>query len=375
MASPLERLYQTKLALHATLVTVVGIALMLLAHWASGNAAGTWLDNIPVMEVGSALFTTGLIAIFFEYIDQADAEVRANQRLRKVLSEEAPAIRDAVVDGFAFAPDSLTNVASKQTLDRIVENCLSIRLGDKELAADAYQDLREQIIGARQRWEDAHVAVALTPWAKGPAEGRGAMFVATIRWEYRFVPSSPILRFSCVSDLDAYRELLADPTSAAEWYFPPVDDLDATSPDVFELVELTVNGKPQRIRRSVRKEGQVFTCNLGSDVKTDEEVIVSYTYRVLVQQHGHVLHLDLAQPTKDFRAELWYGDCGIRYMNVLDYLSGPRQPRHTHLSASDPSPSVEVAYEGWTFPKGGVAFVWVLEREIQEGTALRGRKK
>ncbi|MFI1955906.1 hypothetical protein ACH437_29405 [Streptomyces xinghaiensis] len=369
MASPLERLYQTKLALLATVATVVGIALMLLAHWASGNAAGTWLDNIPVMEVGSALFTTGLIAIFFEYIDQADAEVRANQRLRKVLSEEAPAIRDAVVDGFAFAPESLTNVASKQTLDRIVENCLSIRLGDKELAADAYQDLRQQIIGARQRWEDAHVAVALTPWTKGPAEGRGAMFVATIRWEYRFVPSSPVLRFSCVSDLDSYRELSIDPSSTATWYFEPVNGLDASSPEVFELVELAVNGKPQKIRRSVRKEDQVFTCTLGDEVNTGEAVTVSYTYRVLVQQHGHVLHLDLAQPTKDFRAELWYGDCGIRHMNVVDYLSGPRQPRYTHLSASDPSPSVEVAYEGWTFPKGGVAFVWVLEREMRTVTS------
>ncbi|WP_432086616.1 hypothetical protein [Streptomyces sp. bgisy095] len=38
------------------------------------------------------------------------------------------------------------------------------------------------------------------------------------------------------------------------------------------------------------------------------------------------MHLDLAQPTKNFRAELWHGDCGIRRMNVLDYLAGPRQP-------------------------------------------------
>lgn len=127
--------------------------------------------------------------------------------------------------------------------------------------------------------------------------------------------------------------------------------IDAASPEVFELVDLAVNGTPQKIRRSVRNEGQVFTCNLGSDVETDEAVTVSYTYRVLVQQHGRVLHLDLAQPTKNFRAELCYGDCGIRHMNVVDYLSGPRQPRHTHLSASDPSPSVEVAYDGWTFPK------------------------
>lgn len=182
MQSPLQRLYRTKLALLATVATVVGIALMVLAHWAAGHAGWSWFNGLPVLDIGSALFTTGLIAIFFEYIDQADAETRANQRLRKVLSEEAPSIRDAVVDGFAFAPEALTNVASPKTLDRIVENCLSIRLGDKELAADAYQDLREQIIGAKQRWEDAHVAVSLAPWAKGPAEGRGAMFVATIRW-------------------------------------------------------------------------------------------------------------------------------------------------------------------------------------------------
>jgi hypothetical protein len=363
MSSPLERLYQTKLALLATIVTVIGIALMLLAHWATGNASWDWIDNLPVMEVGSALFTTGLIAVFFEYIDQADAETRANERLRKVLAEEAPAIRDAVVDGFAFAPDSLTTVASKQTLDRIIENTLGIQLGDKELAADAYRDLKEQVIGARQRWEDAHVSVALAPWKKGPATGNGSMLVATITWEYRFTPSSPILRFSCVSDLDAFRELSADPTSTAAWYFSAAGDLDAASPEAFELVHVAADGQTLTARRSVRKNGQSFICNLG-EANADKEITVSYTYRVLVKRHGHVLHLDLAQPTKDFRAELWYGDCGIRRMNVIDYLSGPRQPRYRHLEASDPSPSVEVAYEGWTFPKGGVAFVWVLEEEM-----------
>lgn len=366
MSSPLERPYKTKLALLATIATVVGIALMVLAQWSGGTVDGAWLNNLPVMEVGSALFTTGLIAIFFEYIDQADAEARANQRLRKVLAEEAPAIRDAVVDGFAFAPESLTNVASNQTLDRIVENTLGIQLGDKELAADAYRDLKEQVIGARQRWEDAHVSVALSPWKKGPATGEGSMFVATITWEYRFTPASPILRFSCVSDLDTFRELSVDPTSTISWYFPRFNGLDAASPEVFELVQVAVNGKDQNVRRSTRKEGQVFTCTLDNEASGKDEATISYTYRALVQRHGHVLHLDLAQPTKDFRAELWYGDCCIRRMNVIDYLSGPRQPRYRHLEASDPSPSVEVAYEGWTFPKGGVAFVWVLEEEMQD---------
>lgn len=76
-----------------------------------------------------------------------------------------------------------------------------------------------------------------------------------------------------------------------------------------------------------------------------------------------MFHLDLTQLGK--AAEIWYGDCGIRYMNVSDCMSGPHQPRITQLGASEPSPSVQVAYPGWMFTKGGVALVWVLDREMQ----------
>ncbi|MFI6401479.1 hypothetical protein [Streptomyces sp. NPDC050548] len=365
MSSPLQRLYRTRLVLIAVLASLAGIVVVLLGHWLQAHHVGNWLSDDLVPNAGLALFTTGLIAIFFEYVNNVDAEERGTERLRSVVEESAPVIRDSVVEGFAFAPDSLTAVSSPETLDRIVENTLAIRLGDKELAADASRDLRQQIIGARQRWYDARASVALAPWTEGPDTGREAMFVATIRWEYSFTPSNPVFRFSCVSDLESYRDLLSDPTSAAEWYFPTVGKLNAASPEVFELVELTVDGKPQKVRRGVRKEGQSYTVNLGDVVvERSQRVRIAYTYRVLMQRHGHLLHLDLAQPTKDFSAEISYGDCGIWRMNVVDYLSGPRQPRVAELAASDPSPSVQISYPGWTFPKGGVVCSWVLEDEL-----------
>src|SRR5262249_40456822 len=115
--------------------------------------------------------------IAFEYIDEQDAEVRANHRLRKVLREEAPAIRDAVVNGFAFAPDSLTNVASPKTLDKIVENCLAIQLGDQALAKEVYADVREQVLRSAERWFDVHVSVTLGPWKKAlPIDALGVSY-------------------------------------------------------------------------------------------------------------------------------------------------------------------------------------------------------
>ncbi|SCD87074.1 hypothetical protein GA0115240_127712 [Streptomyces sp. DvalAA-14] len=77
------------------------------------------------------------------------------------------------------------------------------------------------------------------------------MFVVTVSWEYRVVPAGPVLRFSCVSDLDAFRELSADPASAAAWYFEPIDGLGAASAEVFELVQVSVDSKP----RSARYQG------------------------------------------------------------------------------------------------------------------------
>jgi hypothetical protein len=35
------------------------------------------------------------------------------------------------------------------------------------------------------------------------------------------------------------------------------------------------------------------------------------------------------------------------------------------LPASDPTPSIEVGFDGWALPKAGVGFVWVLEEEMR----------
>ena len=91
---------------------------------------------------------------------------------------------------------------------------------------------------------------------------------------------------------------------------------------------------------------------------------ISYTYRVPIPQQGHLLHLDISRPTKGLRVELAYGGCGIRRVNVIDYIASSRQPGLTRLPPSEPTPSVALHFDGWILPKAGVAFVWVLEQEL-----------
>jgi len=200
-----------------------------------------------------------------------------------------------------------------------------------------YTDLSEQVIRSNERRHDVNASVALSQWEHGPASGRGAMFVATVRWEYRVVPSSSVLRFSCVSDLDEYHEVRRDPTSTATWYFQPIGQIDGASKEAFQLLEVTVDGEPLRTQRSTRAGTQIYTANLVSEALLEQrEVVIAYTYRVLVQQNGHLLHLDISRPSRDLKIQFWYGDCGIRYVNVLDYIASAKRVRVSQTPPSEP---------------------------------------
>jgi hypothetical protein len=80
------------------------------------------------------------------------------------------------------------------------------------LAHGLYTDLREHLVRLPERRYDMDVAVALARWPDGPATGRGSMFVATVRTEYRVVPIGPVMRFACVADVEEYCEALRDPS-------------------------------------------------------------------------------------------------------------------------------------------------------------------
>ncbi|TQN41683.1 hypothetical protein FHU33_1060 [Blastococcus colisei] len=363
MRDPLHRLYQTKLALLATILTVTGLALIVLARWSDGQAGWQWLSRLPVIDLGSALFTTGLVAVVFSYLDGQDREVRDTERLKRVISTEAPAIRDAVIDGFAFKQEDLARVATPERLDQIVSNSLALRLGDAAFAGDIYTDIREQAIRATERWYDCRISIRLSKaLERGTGSARSPLFVATVTWEYTVMPTTQIRRFTCVDDRAEYRELTQDPTTSV-WYVNPRHGIHAGSKAAFELVQFAVHGADLPIRRTERSDGQTYSVNIGKEVVQEgRPVTIAYTYRTVVPVRGHLLHLDLEQPTKGVDIELDYSDCGIEYVNVVDFIASSEQARVSQSPETVPGQRVSVGFDGWVFPRSGVAFVWVRDR-------------
>jgi hypothetical protein len=368
MPSLLDQLYTTKLQLIAVLAVVGGTACLMLAHWSLTAGTPGWLAALPVSEIGSTLFGTGLLAVFFEYVDRKHGDERTDQRIQEAIRRETPAIRDAVLGSFTFDPDTLKAIASPETLDRLTTNALGLRLGDQALAGEIYTDIRNQVIRSPERWHNVGITVDLSPWSAGPAGGRGSMFIATLRWEYQLIPASSTMRFACVSDAREYSDLLRDQATSSAWYFDPSATVDAASRDAFELVQLTVDGKTRTIRRTERKGAQLYTASLGTGAMDGELVAVAYTYRVLVQRHGHVLYLDLPRPTRGLKVQFNFGGVGIRRVNTLAFIASAEPTRVEDAPSSVPTRSVDIAFDGWIFPRSGVAFVWVLADEMGQVT-------
>jgi hypothetical protein len=355
MRDPLQRLYETKLALLATIFVFLGAGMLVLAHLTGWG----WLANVPVTDLGSALFTTGLVVVAFEYLDGKDSERRTNERLRRILREEAPAMRDAVIAGFALDDEDLKRVSSPEVLDQVTRNSLATQLGNREFAAEVYDDLKSQVIQAGERWENLRVAIDLSQWDRGTSSARTPMFVAMIRWEYSGIPTVNTRRFSCVSDEEEFRELLQEPASSSVWRFTPVPGTTADSPEAFELVQFSVNGQDRPIRRSAREGSQTYSTSIGkATIEAGQPVTVSYTYKVLVRQVGRRLHLSLSQPTRNLHVELHYDRADIASLDVLDFMGGPHRTRVSRAPADLPGAVVSVDRSGWALPGAGIAFIW-----------------
>jgi len=226
---------------------------MMLNAWLTPMQLGDWhwLHALPLGELGGTLFGAGLLSTFFEYTFRRDQEAHTLARFRQIIREEAPAMRDAVVEGFAIHPEDLKRVATPELLDDIAANVMALRLGDEQFAREIYRDIRDQAIRAAERWYDVAVRVRLSTAVERSTAGTPLLDV-TVEWEYTTVPSSATRRFACVSDQDEYTELLADTPATAAWLLQNRPGVDAASRSSYELLELTVDGRSQTIRRSSR---------------------------------------------------------------------------------------------------------------------------
>ena len=365
-ASSLDsRLRKTKAALLAISLTLAGILLIMLNGWVGPLDLGdwNWLHSLPLAELGGTLFGAGLLGTLFEYSFRKDQEEATVEQFRNIIREQAPTMRDAVIEGFAIHPEDLKRVSNPELLDDIASNVMALRLGDNQFARELYAEVRDQAIRAPERWYDVEVSVRLST-AVERGSGGTPLFDVTVEWQYTTIPSHSVRRFACVSERDEFNELVTDVPVTSTWFMPPRPHMDASSRDSYELLSFSVDGEERTIRRTGRKSGQTYSVAIGDEVvAAGHPVRIRHVYRTVTSQSGHWLFFEIPQPSKEFSLRLDYSDTAISRMNVMDLVSSLHTPQISSLPEGVSGKAVSVDVPGWLLPKAGLAFVWTLSDE------------
>ncbi len=373
MQDTFSRLYRTKAILSCLILVASGTVLLVVARTLS-DAEG-WISLVPVGELGGILVGAGVLGVLVDAYLRREQEAMDELRLRQIMSEQAPAMRDAVLEAFAANHEDLRRVATPELLDQLIANSLAMRLGDEQFASEIYADIRDQAIRAAERWHDASLSIQLSPSPAGEGSGQartgtsttGELFIVTVRWEYITTPKHAQRRFVCVSDREEYDELVREKDSTSAWRINPDHGIDASSQAAFELLRFTVDGDERPIRRSARKDSQTYTASIPAEVLAAEKpVTIAYTYRTLMTRSGHMVFFDVEQPTRDLRIDFDYSDCGIATVSTLDLVPSVRPTRIERSPKELPGQVIRLDFDGWIFPRSGVAFVWTLDSEHPE---------
>ena len=357
-----HRLRRLKAALLAVSFTLVGILLMMLNAWLAPLNLGSWqwLHALPLGELGGTLFGAGLLSTFFEYAFRRDQERAVTERFRQTIREEAPALRDVVIEAFRFDRQDVARIATPELLDDLARTSLGLRFGDPAFGREVYADIRHQAMAAEERWYDARVDATLGI-PRGRSTAPTPFFDLRVRWEYTVTPRHRFRKFAVVSDRQRYDQLVAERGETSVWYRRPVPGLAVSDPDVFALEQFTVNGTPVPFTRQVDEVSQVYTVDLGEQVIQQEQaVVISFSFRTRTLRSGHVVHLDIDRPTRGLDVELRYDPEQVGQMRILDFASIGEGGRLTQVPNT---PTLRYRYDGWLFPRAGMVFVWTLPDE------------
>ena len=363
------QLVRSRILVLALAGIVAGLVLQSVIQWPDVHSFTEWLRLVIAPEFSTALIVAALVAVWIDVGGREHEQRQTFEQLRLAIRAEAPALRDSVLN----APDSSVDALAAYTpemLDTLGQRVLQARFPGRAAAADAYPDIRDELAASSEDWRDVSVTVDLTPWAGGPVSGPGSMFTATIRWEYKTVPTLPVLRFACVSDPKEYDALSRDPTTASVWRFGASSQLDAASRDVFDLVAVSVDDQACLIQRAQRAGSQTYTAELPAS-SPGREVTVTYTYQALVPRLGHHVFLTVPRHAYGFRARLNFGGAGIWDVMPLDFTTGKVVPRVEVSPAVVPTMSADIAVDEWVRPGFGVAFVWNLADETRPPPAAQ----
>jgi hypothetical protein len=338
-----------------------------------------FLAFFPFRAFGDACMVALIVGVTFDWIVRKESEKRLHEVLRRTLHTQSKDFAANVSKSLLIDKEVIRRVLRPEEIERLIRMGLQIQVHDDQLGADLYDGLLRRAYGYDERWYNYQYKASLASIADESvsAEIRDKYFQAYIDLRYETKLNKTSFVFTCASTIEEYNALLKDPRFQETWHLPLTQEIPRIDETAFEVRSMNVGGIDLNIRR---ESTDGTTCHIVCDhpslkEKLDSWVVVNYRYETKVRKRGHLFRINLVVPTKGINMELDFARTDIHYMNVLDFFVSAENPTVRYIPSRQRPHRIEVELSEWGFPKGGVAFVWVLEQEFSNQRSRRTSAK
>ena len=157
-----------------------------------------------------------------------------------------------------------------------------------------------------------------------------------------------------------------DVLATSTWFMAPRPDMDARRREAYELLELTVDGRPQPIRRSTRATDQTYSVDLDNEARSGKPIRICQVFRTMTPQWSHRLYFAVSQPTRGWSLRLDYTDTNITEVHINDTMATTPASSIIHSPEAVPGKEITIETSNWLLPQSGVAFTWATNNELPQ---------
>jgi hypothetical protein len=377
----LKTISNLKIWLVLVLLLLFTLIFYVIDAWVKLNR-GLWVgfSLIPWQSLAGVTLGSALVAFAYEWFIRKEADEKLTQILERhsetqnsALEEHFDAQMQALGNEIPRAllanTDIMKHVLSPERVDEVIQESLGVRLKDERMAKEAYDSLLSQLFIYKERRSEYRTKIYLAPLRNDQYSNDAIMkyYEGYIDVRYDTVLQKDSFLFTCVSSMDAYNDLLRDPTWELRWEAELTRDFPRLDESLFEVESVSVGGVELNINREISEKRYVITADHSSlRSMQGNRVKVLYRYKVKIQKRGHLLMVHIPVPTENVVIDFDYADTDIRYVNVLDFFISRNKPAIAHIPSNKKPHRIEVEVNEWVFPKGGVVFAWVLRSEMTQ---------
>lgn len=328
----------------------------------------TWLRVIPWDSLATTSLGLAVISLVFEWIVRNETKQEFDEALTLHFKNQAKELNYQIPKAMLTTREIMRDVLTTDVIDNAILTSLEIRLEDNQFAQEAYDSFLSHLLNHEERRSNYRCNIYMTNAQSGeiPAAKAFKYYEGYIDISYETILLKDTFRFTCVTSMEDYEELLKDPSWELRWLAERTKDYSHEV--AFKVEDVSVNGLKLHIRKESAQGRQVIIADhLSLQALQEKQVMIHYRFTVKIKKRGHLLMIEVPCPTHNVAVELDYGDTDIGFVNVLDFFATRHKPTVRYIPTRQNCQKIGVEVHDWVFPKGGVVFVWVLRAEKHPG--------